>query len=72
MSNPMRKKAKSIGRDVYVVDDVWKIIKQYLVDYRYIHRTKMTSVLSELSHFFNSNEWKWWKRRLRSAIHILY
>ena len=65
MSNPMRKKAKSIGpREVYVVDDVWKIIKQYVVDYRYTHRTKMVSVVSELSHLFNSHEWEYFYRQL--------
>ena len=53
MSNLMRKKAKSIRpREVYITNDVWAIIKQFVVDYAYMHRTKMTSVISELSHFF--------------------
>ena len=61
MSNPMRKKAKSIGpRDTYVIDDVWSIIKQFVIDYAYIHRTKMISVLSELRHSFALLRREYW------------
>ena len=69
MSNPMRKKAKSIGpREVYVTDDVWAIIKQFVVDYAYMHRTKMTSVMSELSHFFAVSRRKYFNNPIYGTL----
>ena len=38
----------------YIIDDAWAIIKQYVVDYSYTHKTKMIHVMGELRDYWAS------------------
>ena len=54
MSNPIRKKVKLMTPTAYIADDAWSIIKQFLVDYSFSHKSKMIHVLGELRNSWAS------------------